>query len=154
MSSALIAASSVFMAISTSAAIFSFHFSRTRPMQARYISFFLAFVFTFSSFLTEGDLLPLKIIPSVSIFSISIYLFLSIIFRNQLYVIPCFSTNKRTLQRSSRFHIKRTPGLICCPFTLISKCRCSVVARPVRPVSPTGCPALTVSPTATRFFEL
>ena len=28
----------------------------------------------------------------------------------------------------------------------VSKCTCSVVARPVRPVSPIGCPAFTVSP--------
>ena len=35
----------------------------------------------------------------------------------------------------------------------ISKCRCSVVARPVRPVSPITCPAFTLSPFFTRFFD-
>lgn len=108
MSSALIAASSVFMAISTSAAIFSFHFSRTGPMQARYISFFLSLRLYFLFFLDRRRLASLENNSFCKYFLyIHISIFYPLFFRNQLYVIPCFSTNKRTLQRSSRFHIKK-----------------------------------------------
>lgn len=47
------------------------------------------------------------------------------------------------------FAVKYGIGSIVVPFTLISKCRCGPVDKPVLPTFPTTYPTRTFSPTAT-----
>ena len=51
--------------------------------------------------------------------------------------------------KADNIFMRYLSGLIICPFSVISKCRCGPLLTPVVPVMPTTCPCATYVPTLT-----